>query len=607
MEKTQLKFIDSIKTKATLIFPDNYSRILFVLSLFVLLSFWQTGMYLNDEAKSANQLTNFVHGSLYIKEQKIELNQRYYYTISGGMIAPYTHFLSVFALLPAAVLFLINYFFGIRLFFSIIWSACWYLLCLLIGKELKQEKNGHRIGLLSVPMLGANAAISIMLPVDFEVWWELLSLQFLNIILTAASILIIYHLFKRLFDSKAFGFFGGAFILFCTSITFWGISGKDHSAVVFLVSAAFYSFYQYSKNGNPIYHYTAYFTAALNVWVRLDSAVPLIISLLFVDIVLITKTKRFSSLIRISAVLLISLIPYFINNYMIYGNPLFPPQYAAQFGLSSRGDALVPTLEISNISQSNRNLLPYLNTFASVFDSSSFIGKTHAVFFHFNEKLSTVTAAIFEYSPFLALSIAGIIIFIFKRKTTGHLYKPDSAIKVLFLVYSAILALIYFKFVGSSAHDILPSFDMRYFATLQVSLLYFALMPVERLIRQDMARLVEYSAGITLMLGISVIILNNLVHWAGVPMDILLIMKYLGTSGIVFILISCILSCISRRAPKIMIAAVAFSLSVAFLWVLFTITKAKTAGLLEGDRTMIVPVADSLRKVLDYYIQFYRY
>jgi hypothetical protein len=376
---------------------------------------------------------------------------------------------------------------------------------------------------------------------------------------------------------------------------------------VFLVSAAFYSFYLYSQNGNPIYRYTAYFAAALNVWVRLDSAVPLIISLLFVDIVLITKTKRFSSLIKISVVLLISLVPYFMNNYMIYRNPFFPPQYAAQFGLSSRGDALVPALEISNISQSSRNLMHYLNTFTSVFDSSSFIGKTYAVFFHFNEKLSTVTAAIFEYSPLLALSIAGIIIFIFKRKTTWHLYEPDSAIKVLFMVYSIILPLIYFRFVGGSAQDILPSYDMRYFATLQVSLLYFALVPVERLIRQDMARLVEYSAGTALMLGISVIILNNLVHWAGVPMDILLIMKYLGTSGIVFILASSILSGKSGRAPKIMIAAIAFSLSIAFLWVLFTITKVKTAGDLEGARTMVVPVADFLKKVLDYYIQFYRY
>lgn len=606
MEKTRFRFINSIKTKVTLIFPDNYSRILFMLSLFVLLSSWQMGVYLNDEEKSANQLTNFVHGSLYIKEQKIELNHRYYYTIGGGMIAPYTHFLSVFALPSAGALFLVNKFFGIRLFFSIVWSASWYLLCFFIGKELKREKLGHRIGLLSVPMLAANAAISIMHPIDFGAWWELMSLQFLNIIFTAASILIIYHLFKELFDSKAFGFFAGAFILFCTSITFWGVSGKDHSAVVFLVSAAFYSFYKYSQNCNPLYRYTAYFAAALNVWARLDSAVPLIISLVFVDIFLITRTKRFSSFIKISAVLLISLVPYFVNNYMIYGNPLFPPQYAAQFGSSSSGNALVPALEISNISQSNKNLLPYLNTFTSIFGSSSFIGKTYAVFFHFNERLSTVTAAIFEYSPFLALSIAGIIIMVFKLKSMGNFVRPNSAIKVLFLVYSIILTLIYFKFIGDSAQDILPSYDMRYFATLQISLLYFALVPVERFIRLDL-RLVEYSAGIALMLGISVVILNNLVHWAGVPMDILLIMKYLGTAGIVFILISCILSCSPGRAPKIMITAIAFSLSVAFLWVLFTITKVKSAGDLEGSRTMIVPVADSLKNVLDYYIQFYRY
>lgn len=607
MEKTQFRFIDSIKTKATAIFPDNYSRILFVLSLFVLISSWQMGVYLNDEEKSANQLTNFVHGSLYIKEQKIELNQRYYYTISGGMIAPYTHFLSVFALPPAAVLFLINKLFGIRLFFSIIWSACWYLLCLFIGRELKREKLGASIGLFSIPMLGANAAISIMRPIDFEVWWELMSLQFLNIIFTAASILIIYHLFKRLFDSKAFGFFAGAFILFCTSITFWGVSGKDHSAVVFLVSAAFYSFYLYSQNANPIYRYTAYLAAALNVWVRLDSAVPLIVSLVFVDIFIIKRINRLSNFIKISSVLLILLIPYFINNYMIYGNPLFPPQYAAQFGSSSSGNALVPALEISNISQSNKNLLPYLNTFTSVLGSSSFIGKTYAVFFHFNEGLSTGTAAVFEYSPFLALSIAGIIIFVFKRKPVSRLFQKDSATGVLFLLYSIILTLIYFKFVGDSAHDILPSYDMRYFITLQISLLYFALVPVERLIRKDMAQLAGYSAAFALMLGISVIILNNLVHWAGVPMDILLIMKYIGTSGIVLILISCLLSCGLGRRHKLMIAAIAFSLSIAFLWVLLTITKVKTAGLLEGDRTMVVPAADSLRKVLDYYIQFYRY
>lgn len=607
MEKTQFRFIDSIKTKTTAIFSDNYSRILFVLSLFILLSSWQTGMYISDEAKSANQLSNFVHGTLYIKEQKIELNQRSYYTIDGRMITPYTHFLSVFALPPAAVLFLINKLFGIRLFFSIIWSACWYFLFLFIGRELKREKLGRRIGLLSIPMLGANAAISIMRPIDFSVWWELMSLQFLNIIFTVASILIIYHLFKQLFDSKVFGFFAGAFILFCTSITFWGVSGKDHSAVVFLVSAAFYSFYQYSRNGNPICRYTAYLAAALNIWVRLDSAVPLIVSLVFVDIFIITRTKRLSNFIKISAVLLISLVPYFINNYMIYGNALFPPQYASQFGYLNRDGALVPALEISNISQSNRNLLPYLNTFTSVLGSSSFIGKTYAVFFHFNEGLSTGTAAIFEYSPFLALSIAGIIIFVFKRKPVSRLFQKDSATGVLFLVYSIILTLIYFKFVGESARDILPSYDMRYFITLQISLLYFALVPVERLIRTDMARLAGYSAAFALMLGISVIILNNLVHWAGVPMDILLIMKYIGTSGIVLILISCLLSCSLGRRYKFMIAAIAFSLSIAFLWVLLTITKVKTAGLLEGDRTMVVPAADSLRRVLDYYIQFYRY
>lgn len=588
---------------------NKLPRILFVLSLFVLLSFWQTGVYLNDEIKSANQLTNLVHGSLHIREQKIDLNPRYYYTLGNVMIAPYTHFLPVFALPAAAVLFLINTVFGLRLFFSIVWSACWYILCLLAGGELNRKELGHRIGLLSIPLFAVNAAISIMNPIDFGAWWEIMSIQFLNIIATVASIQIIYHLFKRLFNSSAIGFFAGAFVLFASSITFWGVSAKDHASVIFLASAAFYAFYLYSQNSNALYRYAAYFCAALNVWVRLDSAVPLIISLMFVDTFFITKTKRLSNFIKVSVVILISLAPYFINNYLIYGNPLFPPQYTAQFGVvepSTAADGTNPVLAIkSNISQSSHNLIPFISAWKAVFESSSFIGLTFAVFFYFNEGLSTVTAAIFEFSPFLVLSVAGIIAIGFIRFKN----KQASAIEILFLSYSVVLTLVYFKFIGNSAQYILPSYDMRYFITLQITLLYFALKPTEHLLKSNTRGLLEYSAGIALVLGIAVVVLNNSVHWAGYPMDILLIMKYLGTSGIVFMLLSYTLYCKLKSwwTPKLMTAAIAYSLSIGFLWVLLTVTRVKTAGDLEGARTMVVPFADFLKDVLNYYIQFYRY
>ena len=71
------------------------------------------------------------------------------------------------------------------------------------------------------------------------------------------------------------------------------------------------------------YHYAGYVFASLAVWVQLFSGLVILLSILLMDI-LTTKRERIKKFLKIGIVILLSLIPYFTENYAVYDNPLYP-------------------------------------------------------------------------------------------------------------------------------------------------------------------------------------------------------------------------------------------------------------------------------------------
>jgi hypothetical protein len=106
-------------------------------------------------------------------------------------------------------------------------------------------------------------------------------------------------------------------------VAFWAIGQKYHGLNFALLVFAFAAFCYGKKTDRWQYRYGGYVFASLAIWVQLYSGVVILLSLLLVDI-LSTKRRRLLNLAAILLVVTLSLGPYFIENYVIFDNSLYP-------------------------------------------------------------------------------------------------------------------------------------------------------------------------------------------------------------------------------------------------------------------------------------------
>ncbi len=320
------------------IFPDKKVLMIFFLSLFILISIFSVGFYLNDEMEQATCFYNFLHGYLTIEEVP-----KHYYVSSGGMyIAPRyveygghkyvaaSHGMSVFSVPFYYFLLATDFVIGVEIFFIILWS---FLLAAIIyfsseyvvkyfWPEKQKRKRVIQIAGIIASLILLIINFLLMKPLSFEKWGPPLSMQFMSIVFVSLALSILFRFLRRYFNERV-ALFGVFLLLVSSPVAFWAMGQKYHGLNFSLLIFSLATFYYGRIKNIEKYHYASYVFASLAVWVQLFSGVVILLSLLLVDILTIKK-KRAINILKIVVVVLVSLTPYFAENYAIYDNPLYP-------------------------------------------------------------------------------------------------------------------------------------------------------------------------------------------------------------------------------------------------------------------------------------------
>ncbi|CAG0982546.1 hypothetical protein METP3_02169 [Methanosarcinales archaeon] len=290
--------------------------LIFFISLFIFLSFAGTRMLFSDEGIIVSQFYNFIHGSLDLQTAKVNVESGIYITVENHLYGKFSYSLLILSLPVYFVLRNIDYLYGAHLFLLQIWALSGGISVYLLAKtwKIKNAASGGFVSYIILILINLRSFD----PIYFPKWGEIISIEFTNILISSFLVLMVYFLFKNLFDNKI-AIFASLFVIFATPISFYSITLKHHSLALLLTVLAFYFFYKYQKKKENKFIYSAYLLAGLCIWTRIAEGAALLLSLLIIDILFFRRSIKHIALILL--IILVSLIPFFTFNQLILGSP----------------------------------------------------------------------------------------------------------------------------------------------------------------------------------------------------------------------------------------------------------------------------------------------
>ena len=473
-----------LRTLYRYVFSDDTSTLFFFASLTFCLALWNLNIFINDEVTLAAQLINLGHGVLSLETTPTRLYEGLSFGGSGPMLAFtyqghvyafYTHALAVFAAPFYGLLYIISATVGIRLFFASLWSFSIFMVSWLLGKRWGKPRLGRDLGaFVALGLLIINIYVATKLPpLVFDQWGALMAIQLFNILATSAIVLFSLSIFRRYFANGRIAAFGAAYILVATPVTFWAVSAKDHTASVLLIVASIWSLYIYLLDGKTRYRYLSYILVGISFWVRVFDAIPLLIAIVLTD--LLTSEGRIKALITAAVTVTLGMVPYFINNFLLFGNPFLSPVY-----LSAHQEIAQQTSSAASTSSALFATIQRLPTlFFSTWDvqsSANWPQHLYHVLFYVN---MPVTLSIFQICPLLIVPLFAALPYVvqklssFKRGAVRLKIEKKRAIAVTFFVCIVAHLIIYAPFQEQGF-----GLDMRYFLPLYIPLLFFTLASI---------------------------------------------------------------------------------------------------------------------------------
>jgi|GEM_PF-1755666 len=457
-----------IKKLSNFLYSNSIALLIFFSSFFILLSFASTRLFLSDEGVILDQFYNLINGSLAIKIAKINTVKGIFILVGNNLYGLFSYSLLLLSLPIYYLLRIIDHYYGAHLFIVQLWALSGGLIIYLIMKH-NNPKLAVKSGILSYCIL-IFSNWYFFKPIYFPKWGELLSIELTNILITSFLVLIIHQLFKKLFSDKI-ALFASFFVILATPISFYALTLKHHSLTLFFTLLSIYYFYKHFESKDNKFIFIAYFFAGLCVWTRILDGAILLLTLLAMDF-LILKKREAKYISNVLILIIISLIPFFIFNYLILGNPFSilesTPLTDKAITLQTAKDFISLGNEGNNLQNELLNKLGYTwNTLGTnwvmMFASILFLKMNN-------------TFGIFLVSPFIILSL---VFFFHKIK-----YKIKyNAMDKFFILYIGILtgtySILSIFFNRLSFISILTDTPMvieyRYLLIGYIILLYFAL------------------------------------------------------------------------------------------------------------------------------------
>jgi len=328
-----------------LVFPElrqyRIHILIFLLALFLGLTFSHPELLLNDEWITVNQLYQLNEGhQILFNEGKYGFTENgtmnAYFAARGNRLA-YSLFLPLLSL-PA--LRLVG-FLGNNFVFFILYLWTGILLALVLSVHYWYPDYSRIGGRRWTPA----AAGSVFILFFLNLFWyspftlsggpdsfpEAVAVVFTNNILLAITGVLIYEILRTLFKDPDYPFFGTVVCLFSSSYIFWAGGCKDHILTVLLFSAVLLYLIKFQKTCDSWYLPPAFLVSGLLAWSRPELALWIFIIVLGAWLFAIRGSlgKKIPTIpIHLAGspfFTVIGAIPFFLNNILITGNPLLPP------------------------------------------------------------------------------------------------------------------------------------------------------------------------------------------------------------------------------------------------------------------------------------------
>lgn len=315
--------------------------ILFLSSLFFILSLSVPALQINDEWITTNQLHQIILG-----HQPLINEGKYGTQITGNSvyfsyhknILGYSLIFPLLSVLP--LIFLTTMGDNFRFFLLFLWAIIPVFIVFLIHHTYPQYSKVR-----SIPVILPISIISFVLfLVNLKYYYPFPSsitdspIESAAVILTShllfsATVVLVFLITRQVFSDDKRGIIGTVAVICCSSLLYWATSAKDHMLSIFLITLVLYLFAQYSEHKSYSLAAGGFFLSGILVWARPELGFTVFFAvLLFFLTPFVRKLLKYELDIKKCALLLCipffvipGLTPFFMNNFFLTGNPLYPP------------------------------------------------------------------------------------------------------------------------------------------------------------------------------------------------------------------------------------------------------------------------------------------
>ena len=315
--------------------------IIFLASLFFILTITNPGLYMNDEWITANQLNQINTGhQLVFSEGKYGIFENGTMT---GYFSARQNVLMYSLALPVSALPIVKLFSltgdHFRLVVILIWSLCLVLIALLLETYYPSYSRiyGVRILILAILLALFLFLVNILLYKQFpfsapDAPFEVAALVLANNIFFALMVAVVFETCRVILDDIWMTLFGTGAVIACSSYIFWAGTAKDHMLTATVFACVIWFFILWLSSGRPRHALLTFIGCGLLIWVRPEVGffVTLFTGLFFC--ILLTQKALiheipFRELPRLCLPLtgvFLGAVPFFANNLLVSHNWLIP-------------------------------------------------------------------------------------------------------------------------------------------------------------------------------------------------------------------------------------------------------------------------------------------
>jgi hypothetical protein len=320
---------------------DYYWSFLIFISIFIfIISIGIPNLLLNDTVLTVEQLHQLSSGNqILFSEGKyglMENGTQYNYFKARNGILMYSLLLPVCSLPALSIITLFGEFYDY--FIIYLWAFLSILFIIFLGCITKNMLDVSKRYKKIIPAIFLSLFIFFFInlylyqPLSHSSpsYFEIPAVILTNHILLALMGIFIFKIFKNLHYSNYYSCIFTICIYFCSSYLFWSTDAKDHILVTFLLGIFLYSISSHYVKKEIHYFYLSILLTGIIFWARPEIGVGTLISLIGYSIYYefiyqkCSKSDLIKFFLIFSILLLASLIPFFINNYIATQNPLTP-------------------------------------------------------------------------------------------------------------------------------------------------------------------------------------------------------------------------------------------------------------------------------------------